>query len=367
MNALINFETCPKSGEFYAGNAGRKVGIKWREANWLLKFPASTGRLQGSLPSYTTAPLSEYLGSHVYGMLGIPVHETVLGVRDGKTVCACKDFSTGGKRLIEFHDLKNSLSDDEPGFTESASTGSGVVLADVRAALRRIPELAAIDGVQERFWDMFVTDAFIRNIDRNNSNWGVLYDGQGHYELAPVYDNGNSFNNKRTESDIREHSLDDDLIRQDALDVRSCYMTDSGKPIAPLKYIASGHDLDCNKALERFMERYEPSRFVELIDSIPEQSLGLTVLPEGFRDYHKRVMSYRYEQVLMPAWKQISKQQPSGDAFKRDITAKAKEQFAPLQDAYDDMLRGEQAPLPKPDMQQNTPDTTDDPEPSMGL
>lgn len=306
MSALINFEVCPKSGRFYAGNAGRKVGIEWRESDWLLKFPASTGKLQGSVPSYTTAPLSEYLGSHVYEMLGIPVHETVLGVRDGKVVCACKDFSTGGKYLIEFHDLKNSLSDDEPGFTESASTGSGVVLADVRAAIHRIPELAGIAGVEDRFWDMFVTDAFIRNIDRNNSNWGVLSDGQGHYELAPVYDNGNSFNNKRTESSIGKRLLDDDLIRQDAFDVRSCYVTDSGKPIAPLKYIASGHDVECNKALERFMERYEPSGFVELIDSIPEQSLGLTVLPTGFRDYHKQVMSYRYEQVFLPAWKEIS-------------------------------------------------------------
>lgn len=140
---------------------------------------------KGSVPSYTTAPLSEFLGSHVYGMLGIPVHETVLGIRGGKVVCACRDFTDDDWELVEFHDLKNSLSDDEPGFTESASTGSGVVLADVRAAINRIPELAGIDGVRERFWDMFVTDAFIRNIDRNNTNWGVLSDRKGHYRLAP--------------------------------------------------------------------------------------------------------------------------------------------------------------------------------------
>lgn len=304
MVALIDFEECPKSGRFYAGNAGRKVGVVWRDAYWMLKFPSSTGRLRGSVPSYTAAPLSEYLGSHVYALLGIPVHETVLGVRDGKVVCACKDFSVGGKNLVEFHDLKNSLSDDEPGFTESASSGSGVVLADVRAAIHRIPELAAIDGVSERFWDMFVTDAFIRNIDRNNSNWGVLSDGHGRYELAPVYDNGNSFDNKRTESGINSRLSGDGLIRQDAFDVRSCYVTDAGKPIAPLKYIASGQDVECNRALMRFMERYEPAKFAELIDSLPEQSLGLNVLPDGFREYHKRVLACRYEQVFLTAWKE---------------------------------------------------------------
>ena len=31
--------------------------------------------------SYSTAPLSEYIGSHVYSILGFPVHETFLGYR----------------------------------------------------------------------------------------------------------------------------------------------------------------------------------------------------------------------------------------------------------------------------------------------
>ena len=106
---------------------------------------------------------------------------------------------------------------------------------------------------------MFVTDAFIRNIDRNNTNWGVLSDRKGHYRLAPVYDNGNSFNNKRTEAAIERRLSKDELIRQDALDVRSCYITDKGKPIAPLKYIASGQDPQCTLAFGRFMERYEPT------------------------------------------------------------------------------------------------------------
>ena len=99
--ALIDFEGCEKSRRFYAGNAGRKIGVVWNGGNWILKFPGPTGRLQGSVPSYTTAPLSEFLGSHVYGMLGIPVHETVLGIRGGKVVCGlqtrCRNTSAAGK------------------------------------------------------------------------------------------------------------------------------------------------------------------------------------------------------------------------------------------------------------------------------
>ena len=92
MIDIQDFESCETSGQFYGGNAGRKIGLVWRAGDWLVKFPGTTRNLQGSVPSYTTAPVSEWLGSHVYAALGIPVHETVLGIRDGRIVCACRDF-----------------------------------------------------------------------------------------------------------------------------------------------------------------------------------------------------------------------------------------------------------------------------------
>lgn len=256
------------------------------------------------MPSYTSAPLSEYLGSHVYRQLGIPVHETMLGIRDGKLVCACKDFLPEGRRLVEFRDLKNSLSDDEPGFSEAPSSGRGVVLADVRAAIHRIPVLASLPGVNERFWDMFVTDAFIRNIDRNNTNWGVIMNG-GPVELAPVYDNGSSFYNKRTLHAFEECLGDPAALRMDALDVRSCFTDDQGNPIAPLKYIASRQDSECNAALSRFMERYDPREFDRLLESIPEQAYGITVITPTYREYHRALLKIRYEEVFTPAFESL--------------------------------------------------------------
>lgn len=92
--------------------------------------------------------------------------------------------------------------------------------------------------------------------------------------------------------------------------MRSCYITDKGKPIAPLKYIASGQDPQCTLAFGRFMERYEPDRLYSLIDSIPEQAMGVTVLPEGFKEYHKAVMAWRYENVFVPAWEDPARVRP---------------------------------------------------------
>ena len=42
---------------------------------------------------YTTAPLSEYIGSHIYEILGYDVHCTILGYRNHKLVVGCKDFA----------------------------------------------------------------------------------------------------------------------------------------------------------------------------------------------------------------------------------------------------------------------------------
>ena len=124
----------------------------------------------------------------------------MLGYRAGKVVCACKDFTYPDKRLFEFREIKNALSDDDAGFNSAPSDGESVYLGDVLATIETSDLLRAVPGVRERFWDMFVVDAFIKNPDRNNGNWGLLMDVGRSYELAPVYDLGSSLFSKRSPS-----------------------------------------------------------------------------------------------------------------------------------------------------------------------
>lgn len=304
MIAIENFDTVPLSNRYYGGSAGRKIGVVWNNDNWLLKYPKNTSDLEGSVASYSTAPLSEYLGSHIYHTLGIPVHDTVLGIREGKLVCACRDFVHPGSTFYDFRNLKNSVSDNLSGFSHDASDGMSVVLADVIAAIPHIPALQQTPHVIERFWDMFVTDAFIRNIDRNNTNWGVLI-SDTYTQLAPVYDNGNSFNNKRTLHAITQRLQDADLLRQDALDVRSCYTTTSGKPIAPLKYIASGQDPDCTAALGRFLSRVNMSDITRIFTEIPESVRGVDIATDEYKEYHLQLLDYRLTNILQPAYRKL--------------------------------------------------------------
>lgn len=302
---IQDFEACGRSGLYYGGNGGRKEGIVWNSEYWIVKFPGSTSGLQGDVPSINTAPISEWLGSHVYEMLGVPVQETVLGVREDMIVCACKDFTMPGRRLVSFHDLRNTLSDDEEGFVESPSAGLGMVLSDVLLSIDRLPEFREIPGVKERFWRMFVTDAFIRNIDRDNTNWGILVAPGTHSALAPVFDNADSFNRKRTEAAIERVLSDPQAVENDARDVESCFMQDSGKPIPPLEFMESCASPKCIRALDWFMERWDFERFDALLDGIPEEIRGIKAIPRRYKEYHHRVIECRYDKVFTGVWRKV--------------------------------------------------------------
>ena len=59
--------------------------------------------------SYTTSPISEYIGSYVYEIIGIPVHKTMLGIKDKKVVVACKDFHKNNLIVFEDYNSINNI------------------------------------------------------------------------------------------------------------------------------------------------------------------------------------------------------------------------------------------------------------------
>ena len=139
MINLVNFsEADTARGVFYGGDAGAKDAIIHDSAVWMLKYPKTTRDFVNPQISYTTSPLSEYLGSKIYESLGISVHNTLLGIRRNKLVVACKDFTRENgyvvpKLLVPFHDLKNSfMSGDLEAYS---GTGSETLLDEVLATI----------------------------------------------------------------------------------------------------------------------------------------------------------------------------------------------------------------------------------------
>lgn len=277
MLEIADLRDCPPSGLFYGGRAGRKEGILVDGEPWIAKYPRAA-----------SSPVGEYLGAHVYSLLGIPAHETMLGYRGGRVVCACRDFTFPTGRLFEFRDIKNALSDDEEGFVSPPSDGDSVFLGDVLAAIGASDPLRSVPGVLERFWDMFVVDAFVGNPDRNNASWGLLMGPAGRYSLAPVYGLGSCLSGK---GDALAASV-------------SCYRVDDGTPrgaaVRPFEYMAASPDPDLRAAVERFARAIDMGAVERLIDSVPEEAYGRVLMAPTAREAHKALLRARLERGVLP-------------------------------------------------------------------
>lgn len=149
---MIDFTDLPCRKKTYAGANGSKLCVMYQGVPYMLKFPAAPSRNKAI--SYANGCISEYLGCHIFELIGIPVQETLLGLyrRCGKEkiVVACRDFTSPGIVLQDFASLKNTIID-------SGHNGYGTELSEV---LSTIAEQQSVDPVllTERFWDMFIVD-----------------------------------------------------------------------------------------------------------------------------------------------------------------------------------------------------------------
>ena len=109
MVKVYKLDDCPLSERAgtYGGQAGFKDGIVWNNENWLVKYPKTMSDMRAPDMSYTTSPLSEYIGSKIYQALGYDTHEVQLGYRNDKIVVVCKDFCENEGALREVRTIKN--------------------------------------------------------------------------------------------------------------------------------------------------------------------------------------------------------------------------------------------------------------------
>ncbi|MCL2603486.1 MAG: CtkA family protein [Defluviitaleaceae bacterium] len=304
---LICFDNIPvANGVFYGGDAGAKDAVLYENNVWMLKYPKTTRDMVNPQISYTTSPLSEYLGSNIYTSMGFPVHDTLLGVRNNKMVVACKDFTRSGdelwqpsRQLIHFHYLKNSFMASD--LESYSGSGSETLLDEVLAAVNGQINLRTVPGVTERFWDMFVVDAFIGNNDRNNGNWGLLLNPlNGEMSLAPVYDNGNAFFNKSGAIQMEKHLNDINIMTNLAYKNPRCVykytsVDGTGERINPFVFIKQRDNPDCTAAAERFLQRVDMKRIQAIIEEVPETYGALSVMPAVQKEFYLELLRLRLE------------------------------------------------------------------------
>lgn len=312
---IFDFSECKYSNRngSYGGAAGDKDGILINGEPWIAKYPKSNeGMAKNDRLSRTTqTPLSEYIGSHIYGLLGYPVHETLLGIRKGFVVVACKDFCDEKTRLLEMRTLKNiHISEMNQKFQldlHETSDDHLVNLNELFLHFELNPEISKIKGVAERFWDQVVIDGLIGNNDRNNGNWGILACGEKR-ELAPIFDNGASFYPKKStlaiqqllklpESDqARNNSNIQEPFTLDGehhLNYKSMLELDAKK--IPVVQVEELRKSICKNAA---LVKQNLSSIVDFIKSIPNEYNGYEIITEPRREYYLKSFITRFEEVL---------------------------------------------------------------------
>ena len=223
---IRNVDNAPYSEKHgtYGGASGFKDGLIIDGQDWLVKYPKNASNLsRHEEMSYTYSPVSEYLGSHIYELLGYPVHETMLVERRNKIAVACKEFidDAAKERLIEIRTIKNAANDQLAAILERDfnSTGSSHVVnfEELLLHLEHNEILTNVDGLKELFYDMLVVDIFINNSDRNDGNWGIIR-SPGHPDRpAPVFDNGGSFNCKTPDSRLERMMTSENIIKSSVM------------------------------------------------------------------------------------------------------------------------------------------------------
>ena len=283
---MIDFTNLPTRKKAYGGANGSKLSVIYNNELYMLKLPMHA--LKNPNLSYTNSCTSEYLGCHIFNMLGVKAQETLLGTYEyhGKvrTVVACKDFTAPGVVIMDFASVKNQIID-------SASNGYGTELSDI---LDTIEKQTAVDPkeLKEHFWNMFVIDAFIGNWDRHNGNWGFLYSQEtDHMEIAPIFDCGSALFPQIDDELIKKVMSSKAEMNARVYDMPTSAILIEGKRANYYKVITSLQYTDCTKAVKRIVPRIDLEKISELINSVEQ----LTYLQKEFL---KKILKMRKEIIL---------------------------------------------------------------------
>ena len=283
---MLDFTTLPRRNKSYAGANGSKIAVVYEGDLYMLKFPVAA-RLNQDL-SYANGCISEYLGSHVFELAGIPAQKTLLGTYTlngkEKIVVACKDFTATGLVLQDFTSMKNTVLDSD-------SNGTGTELNDITEA---IETQTMIDPavLSRHFWDMFIVDALIGNWDRHNGNWGFLYNTvTDEVRLAPIFDCGSCLFPQADESIMRA-VLDDPAEKELRIFERPLSaIRQDGQKINYFDFISSLKHPACNAALKRIAPKLRQQDLRELVDGTP-------FISDLQKEFYRTMLFERKERIL---------------------------------------------------------------------
>ncbi len=273
-------------GVFYAG-AERKDQITINGNRYIIKYQKNSE--VGLIYNH----ISEYLGSHVFELLGIPAQDTELGLYNGENIVLLRNFCQVGETLVPFNGVgESSLEEDKETYQYSYE--------DIQKMLEDNTKSTNVKETVERFWDTFIVDALNGNFDRHGGNWGFIKKNDS-YKIAPVYDNGSSMYPKlNSDERIREILGSREEIDKRIYQFPTSHIKLNGRKSSYYEVISSLEFEECNKALKRIVPLINFEKIDKLID-------GIENISEIRKDFYKTMYRERYEKILKVAFEKLQK------------------------------------------------------------
>ncbi len=290
----VNFTKCKELICEYGGSEKKKK-IEYNNSLYLLKFPDQV--IKDNLFSfYKYNTISTYIGCKIFSSIGIPTQEVIIGTYDEestivqtkkKVVVACKDFTNISTRLVEFSSLANSITEVDKKFTTD--------IVDIYEVMNRLN----CDGEKmiSKFWNMFVVDTLIGNVDRHLSNFGFTITNNT-VDFAPVYDCGSALHPLLSDEKMKEIMKSETDFKNTVFNIYPVYKYDLKKLTYNEFYLKNIEDL--NKALLRIYPKIDMDKINSIIDETP-------YISDVRKEFLKKSILFRKENILEKAYKKLIK------------------------------------------------------------
>ena len=290
---LIDFTNATEIAPEYTGSEKKKTMIL-NNKKYLVKFPDPNRSTKLDI-SYINNVFSEYIGTKIFELCDFATQKVVLGIykKDGREriICGCEDFTDIETKLVEFEKFENASIEPNPFKRE---------IKDIFHILESGVYNINLEQLKEKFWDMFIVDCLIGNIDRHNGNWGFLKSiKEEKLTFVPIYDCGSCLFSTYTDEEMEE-CLKNNTKMQDCIKNTSSAIRDKGAKIKYLEFITTLKNEDCNNALKRNYDKINLDNIFELINNIE-------VISEIRKQFYCKVIEGKYKEILTVAYKKLNK------------------------------------------------------------
>jgi hypothetical protein len=280
----MDYSHYPKNQKFYSGSE-EKIGITIGSTDYILKFqkPSETGLLNNTI--------CEYIGCHIFQMLGMNVQKTFLGTYEGRNVVVLEDFITGSQQFVPFNEVgDSSLEHDRETYQYSYT--------DVMRMLQENTKLTQLPETISQFWRMYIIDALLGNFDRHGANWGFIKESN-RYTLAPVFDNGSClFPRIHTDEACLEILSDEHEINKRVFLFPTSQIKLNNVKSSYFEVIHSLQFPECNAALLDIVGKMDMQRIAIFIESIEQIS-------DIQKRFYRTILQVRFEKILEASYKKL--------------------------------------------------------------